>query len=115
MARYIAKNIVHAGLTDSCIIQISYAIGISKPLSVYVKTSKNSKINNSDIVDFINKNIDLTPKGIRNTLKLNNPIYKQTASFGHFGREFSKKDNMFLWEECNLENDLKKWFGVNNI
>ncbi len=115
IARYIAKNIVHAGLTDSCTIQISYAIGIAKPLSVYVKTAPNSKIHNAEIVDFINKNIDLTPKGIRNTLKLNNPIYKPTASFGHFGRNPSKEHNMFLWEECNLENTLKRWFGISQL
>ncbi len=112
IARYLAKNIVNAGLTDQCTIQISYAIGIAEPVSIYIKTGINSKVKDEDIISFINNSIDLTPKGIRNRLNLNNPIYKPTASFGHFGRDVSIEDHFFLWEECNLHDNLKKWFNL---
>lgn len=113
IARYLAKNIVNANIAQRCTIQLSYAIGVAKPISVYVNTHGTVKtgVNDFEISNFITKNIDLTPYGIRTRLKLNNPIYEQTASFGHFGREYSKEKHLFLWEECDLEEMLRKWFN----
>jgi S-adenosylmethionine synthetase len=113
IARYLAKNIVNAGIAQRCTIQLSYAIGIAKPISVYVNTHGTTKghVSDFDLSNFINKNIDLTPYGIRTRLKLNNPIYEPTASFGHFGREFNKEKHLFLWEECDLKEVLQKWFN----
>lgn len=112
MARYLAKNIVNAEIAQKCIIQLSYAIGIAHPVSVYVNTygTAQGKISDNDISEFIAKNIDLTPYGIRTYLKLNNPIYEATASFGHFGRDFDKEKCLFMWEECNLKDAIQKWF-----
>ena len=76
-----------------------------------IKTNESSKVKSSDIIEFITQKIDLTPKGIRNRLKMNNPIYKPTASFGHFGREPLPENNLFLWEETNLYTELKQ-FGL---
>jgi len=112
IARYLAKNIVNANLATRCTIQLSYAIGVSQPVSIYVNTHNTAVIKDSDISDFISKNINLTPKGIRQKLKLNNPIYKPTASFGHFGRDVNEQRNLFLWEKCDLFNDLKQWFNL---
>lgn len=112
IARYLAKNIVHAKLATHCTIQLSYAIGIAQPVSIYIKTNESSKVKSSDIIEFITQKIDLTPKGIRNRLKMNNPIYKPTASFGHFGREPLPENNLFLWEETNLYTELKQWFNI---
>lgn len=113
MARYLAKNIVSAGIAKKCIIQLSYAIGVTYPISVYVNTynTARSGISDSDISAFITKKMDLTPYGIRTYLKLNNPIYENTASFGHFGREYNKEKYFFLWEECNLKDTLQQWFN----
>ncbi len=112
IARYLAKNIVHAKLAQHCTIQLSYAIGVAQPVSIYIKTDNSSQVKNSDLIEFITKNIDLTPKGIRHRLKMNNPIYKPTASFGHFGREPLPLSNFFLWEETNLHDNLKQWFNL---
>lgn len=112
IARYIAKNVVNAKLATKCTIQLSYAIGIAKPVSVYVNTHQTNVVDENAISDFIEKNIDLTPKGIRTELKLNNPIYVPTASYGHFGREVNKEKNLFLWEDCSLESKIKKWFNL---
>ena len=112
IARYLAKNIVHAKLATHCTIQLSYAIGVAQPVSIYIKTNESAKVKSSDIIEFISQKIDLTPKGIRNRLKMNNPIYKPTASFGHFGRESVPESNLFLWEETNLYTDLKQWFNL---
>ncbi len=112
IARYLAKNIVHANLATRCTIQLSYAIGIAQPVSIYVNTHNTAIVKDSDISDFISKNINLTPKGIRQKLKLNSPIYKPTASFGHFGRDTDEQKNLFLWEKCDLLNDLKQWFNL---
>lgn len=87
MARYIAKNIVANGFADKCEIQFSYAIGVAKPISVYVDTFGTGKIAEKEIVEKINKNFDLTPRGIIKTLNLREPIYKQTTNYGHFGKE----------------------------
>ncbi len=112
IARYLAKNIVHSELATRCTIQLSYAIGVAHPVSIYTNTDDNSKVKNADIIDFITQKIDLTPRGIRNRLKMNNPIYTPTASFGHFGRDAVPQSNLFLWEETNLYNDLKQWFNL---
>jgi S-adenosylmethionine synthetase len=112
IARYLAKNIVNANLATRCTIQLSYAIGVAQPVSIYVNTHNTSVVQDSDISDFISKNINITPKGIRQKLKLNNPIYQPTASFGHFGRDTNEQKNLFLWEKCDLLNDLKQWFNL---
>jgi S-adenosylmethionine synthetase len=104
-ARYIAKNIVHAGLSKRCLIQISYAIGISKPLSLYVKLGDDAKISEDKLINVINKIIDLSPKGIRNHLQLNKPIYSKTSTYGHFGRT-PEEDGSFSWEKTDLTQDI---------
>ena len=85
VSRYLAKNIVASGLTNKCLIQLSYAIGVSQPLSIYLNLFKKDDNLEKELISIIRKNIDLSPKGIRKLLKLNNPIFKQTASYGHFG------------------------------
>ena len=101
MARYLAKNIVASGLAKRCLIQLSYAIGITHPLSVYVNTFGSGLEKDEKIASFIAKEIDLSPKGIRNHLKLNKPIYLPTASYGHFGRKPEEKGS-FSWEKTDL-------------
>lgn len=108
MARYLAKNIVFAGLAEKCTIQISYAIGVSKPLSLYIDTYQNDKIEEK-LVKIINELVDLSPRGIRNHLQLNRPIYKRTASYGHFGRK-PESDGGFSWEKTDLAEKLKTFF-----
>jgi len=95
MARYIAKNIVAAGLADKCEIQIAYAIGVARPVSVMVNTFDTEKIPQQKILELINKNFDLRPGAIIKELDLRRPIYKKTAAYGHFGRN----DNDFTWEK----------------
>lgn len=107
MARYLAKNIVASKLAEKCTIQISYAIGISKPLSLYVNTH-DTGVNSEDLVKIINELVDLSPRGIRNHLNLNRPIYKKTASYGHFGRS-PEIDGSFSWENTDLILKLKKY------
>ncbi len=97
MARYIAKNIVASGIAKKCQIQISYAIGVAKPTSVYVDTFGTGKVSDDKILDAILANFDLTPRGIITTLDLKRPIYKQTASYGHFGRN----DIDLPWEKLD--------------
>ncbi len=104
MARYIAKNIVAAGLADQCQVQISYAIGVAKPISVLVDTYGTGKIPDEQILELVQKNFDMTPYGIITTLNLRRPIYKKTAAFGHFGRD----DVEFPWERCDKAEILKK-------
>ena len=104
MARYIAKNIVAAGLADQCLVQISYAIGVAKPISVLVDTNGTGKIPDEHILEVVNKNFDMTPYGIITTLNLRRPIYKKTAAFGHFGRD----DVEFPWERTDKADILKK-------
>ena len=101
MARYIAKNIVAAGLADKCLIQLSYAIGVAHPLSVYVNTSETGKIPDEQLTRLIEKEIDLTPKGMREALNLNKPIFLPTAAYGHFGRT-PQPDGTFSWEKTDL-------------
>jgi len=103
MARYVAKNIVAAGLADKCELQVAYAIGCSEPVSVFVETFGTNKIPENKIIDAILENFDLTPEGIIKTLDLKRPIYKATAAYGHFGRD------EFPWEKLNKVEDLKKY------
>lgn len=109
MARYLAKNIVAAGLAKKSTIQISYAIGISKPLSLYVD-NHDSGVEGERLVKAINELVDLSPRGIRTHLGLNKPIYKRTATYGHFGRE-PEADGGFSWEKTDLVEKLKKLVG----
>ncbi|MDR2699524.1 MAG: methionine adenosyltransferase [Nitrososphaerota archaeon] len=104
MARYIAKNIVAAGLADQCQVQISYAIGVAQPISVLVNTFETGKIPDSQILDLVLKNFDMRPRAIIDQLSLQRPIYKKTASFGHFGRD----DVDFPWEKCDKAVSLSK-------
>jgi S-adenosylmethionine synthetase len=104
MARYIAKNVVAAGLADQCEVQISYAIGVAKPISVLVNTNGTGKIPDEQILECVQKNFDMTPYGIITTLNLRRPIYKKTAAFGHFGRD----DVQFPWECTDKAEILKK-------
>ena len=99
-ARYIAKNIVASKITDRCLIQLAYAIGISKPLSIYVNLFDNDLEKNEYVVGKIKENFDLSPRGIREMLKLNRPIYEKTAAYGHFGRS-PEKDGSFSWENTD--------------
>jgi S-adenosylmethionine synthetase len=104
MARYIAKNIVAAGLADKCEIQISYAIGIAHPISVFVNTFGTGKLPDEEILVLVQKNFDLRPKAIIDHLRLLRPIYRKTAVFGHFGRD----DPDFTWERTDKAEELKK-------
>jgi S-adenosylmethionine synthetase len=104
MARYIAKNIVAAGLADRCEIQISYAIGVAQPVSVMVNTFGTGKIHDEEILELIMKHFDLKPKAIIDNLDLRRPIYRKTAVFGHFGRE----DPDFRWERTDKAEALKR-------
>jgi len=108
-ARYLAKNIVASDLADECIIQLSYAIGVSKPISVYVNTKDTNKVDEEKIEKILPELLDLSPRGIREHLKLSNPIYQPTASYGHFGREVDTKD-YFTWEKTDLIDQLKSVF-----
>ena len=110
ISRYLAKNIVAAGISDKCTIQLSYAIGLSKPLSIYADLGDKGSISEDSLVKFLSDLVDLTPRGIRERLGLNKPIYKKTASYGHFGRE-PDQDGGFGWEKLDLvdalSNELK--------
>ncbi len=99
-ARYIAKNVVASKIADKCLIQLAYAIGVSKPLSIYVNLFDNDLDKNKFVEDKIKENFDLSPKGIREMLALNKPIYEKTSAYGHFGRE-PDKEGAFSWENTN--------------
>ena len=86
-ARWVAKNVVAAGLAEKCVIQLSYAIGVAKPLSVYVDTSGTAKVDEDKLADAIQEVVDLSPRGIREGLQLSRPIYARSAAYGHFGRD----------------------------
>jgi S-adenosylmethionine synthetase len=109
MARYIAKNIVAADLADVCEIQLSYAIGYSKPISVCVDCQGTSKIDEDDLVELINTHFDLTPSGIIETLGLLSPIYGSTACHGHFGRTPDADGaGTFSWEKTDRAATLRQ-------
>ncbi|MEM7321187.1 MAG: methionine adenosyltransferase domain-containing protein, partial [Pseudomonadota bacterium] len=106
-ARYLAKNVVAAGLAERCLIQLSYAIGVSKPLSIYADTFGTSDVRPADIERAVEQVMDLTPRGIREHLEMNKPIYQRTAAYGHFGRE-PDADGGFSWERTDLVDALKQ-------
>ncbi len=108
-ARYLAKNVVAAGLADKCVIQLAYAIGVSKPLSIYIDTFGTGKVDEAKLITTLCDLVDLSPRGIREHLKLNRPIYARTAAYGHFGRK-PDADGGFSWENIDLVNALKKAF-----
>lgn len=105
MARYVAKNMVVAGFADRMQIQLSYAIGVAKPISICIDTFNTSKYTEKELIDIVNANFDLTPKGIISTLDLRRPIYRQTATYGHFGRN----DLDLPWEKLDKVETLKKY------
>lgn len=104
-ARHIAKNVVKAGLAKECLVQLAYAIGVAQPVSILVDTKGTGKLNDKAIADMIAKEVDLTPKGIINRLKLRRPIYRKTTAYGHFGRN----DKDFTWEQFDLVPLFKKY------
>ena len=105
--RYLAKNVVAAGLAKRCTLQLSYAIGVSKPLSIYVDTHGTGEASDAEIETALADVMDLTPRGIREHLALNKPIYSRTSAYGHFGRE-PEADGSFSWEKTDLVDALKK-------
>ena len=107
ISRYLAKNIVAAGISDKCVIQLAYAIGVSQPLSIYIDLFNGDQKLSEKIESVLRKEINLSPRGIREMLKLNNPIYKPTAAYGHFGRE-PGSDGTFSWEKTDLTDLFKK-------
>ncbi|HBC06418.1 MAG TPA: methionine adenosyltransferase, partial [Rhodospirillaceae bacterium] len=111
MARYVAKNIVAAGLADKCVIQLAYAIGVSKPLSVYVDTQGTGRVAEEQISAKLQEMVNLSPRGIREHLELNKPIYARTSAYGHFGRK-PDADGGFSWEKTDLVDGLKAAFGA---
>ncbi|MAQ71151.1 MAG: methionine adenosyltransferase [Alphaproteobacteria bacterium] len=109
-ARYVAKNVVAAGYADRCTIQLSYAIGVSRPISLYVNTYGTGKVDEEKISEAIRSVIDLSPRGIRTHLQLNKPIYTRTSAYGHFGRK-PEEDGGFSWEKIDLVDELKSKLG----
>ena len=107
-ARYVAKNVVAAGLADACEVQLSYAIGVAKPMSVLILTENTAKIPESKIEELVEKHFDLTPKGIIDGLQLRRPIYQATARHGHFGRS----EDSFSWEKTDKADILRKEAGL---
>ena len=106
-SRYLAKNIVASGMADKCTVQLSYAIGVAKPLSIYCDTFGTGQVDDAMIEKAIDSVMDLTPRGIRSHLGLNKPIYERTAAYGHFGRA-PEADGGFSWEKTDLVEALKK-------
>ncbi|HSS19356.1 MAG TPA: methionine adenosyltransferase [Pyrinomonadaceae bacterium] len=108
MARYVAKNIVAAGLADRCLVQLAYAIGVADPVSVMVDTKGTSRVSENALANLVREHFQLTPRGIMEELDLRRPIYKATASYGHFGRE----ENGFTWEKTDKAEALRNAAGV---
>jgi S-adenosylmethionine synthetase len=108
-ARYLAKNVVAAGLAERCTIQLSYAIGVAKPLSVYIDTSGTGKVDEDKLSSVLQELMDLSPRGIRTHLSLNRPIYARTSAYGHFGRP-PESDGGFSWERLDLVDALRRAF-----
>ncbi len=109
-ARYVAKNVVAAGLAERCVIQLAYAIGVAKPLSVYVDTYGTGQVDEDRLSEVLQEMVDLSPRGIRERLKLNRPIYARTSAYGHFGRE-PDPDGGFSWERTDLVDSLNNAFA----
>ncbi len=110
-ARYLAKNVVAAGLAERCTLQLSYAIGVSKPLSLYVDTHGTGQVDEDRLASTLQEFLDLSPRGIREHLGLNKPIYARTAAYGHFGRP-TEPDGGFSWERLDLVEPLKSAFSA---
>ena len=108
MARYVAKNIVAAGLADRCLVQLAYAIGVADPVSVSVDTHGTGRLSESHLAKLVRDNFELTPRGIMEELNLRRPIYKATAAYGHFGRE----ENGFSWERTDKAESLRNAAGI---
>ena len=108
MARYVAKNIVAAGLADRCLVQLAYAIGVADPVSVLVDTHGTGRLSESQLAKLVRDNFELTPRGIIEELNLRRPIYKATAAYGHFGRE----ENGFTWEKADKAEALRNAAGI---
>jgi S-adenosylmethionine synthetase len=108
MARYIAKNIVAAGLSERCLVQLAYAIGVAEPVSVLIDTGNTGRVEEDVLVRLVREHFSLTPKGIIDTLKLRRPIYRATAAYGHFGRQ----DDGFTWEQTDRAADLRAAAGI---
>ena len=106
MARFIAKNVVAAKISKKCLIQLSYAIGVSDPISIYVETDLESKADNQKLIQIIKENFDLSPLGIKKFLHLDHPIYQPTSAYGHFGRNFDETKGYFSWENLNMAEKL---------
>lgn len=118
-ARHIAKNLVAAGVADQILVQVAYAIGVARPVSLYISAvNRHVPYSDSEIARMVAKTIDLTPAGIISRLKLRNPIYEPTASYGHFGRiptnvkRFGKEVELFTWEKLDLVDSFKKLFEI---
>ncbi len=111
MARYLAKNVVAAGIAERCTIQVAYAIGVSEPLALFVSTHDTAHVDDEKLPEILRELADLSPRGIRETLQLNRPIYKKTSSFGHFGRD-PESDGHFSWERLDLVADLKRHYKL---
>jgi S-adenosylmethionine synthetase len=108
MARYIAKNIVAAGLADRCMVQLAYAIGVADPVSVYVNTEGTGRVSDGALSKLVRDNFELTPRGIIESLNLRRPIYKATAAYGHFGRS----EDGFSWEKTDKSEALRAGAGI---
>ena len=110
VSRYMAKNVVAAGYADRCVIQLAYAIGVSRPISLYVDTYDSGRVDEDLLSKTLHDLIDLSPRGIRRHLNLNRPIYERTAAYGHFGRA-PEDDGGFSWERLDLIDGLKAALG----
>ena len=106
-SRYLAKNVVASKIANKCLIQLAYAIGVSKPLSIYVDLFDNDEEKNMHVEKLIKENFDLSPRGIREMLGLNKPIYEKTAAYGHFGR-IPENDGSFSWEKTDKSGVFSK-------
>ena len=109
-ARYLAKNVVAAGLADRCTLQLAYAIGVAKPLSIYADLHGTGVVDEGKLESVLMDAMSLTPRGIREHLQLNKPIYARTSAFGHFGRQ-PDADGGFSWEKTDLVEKLKTFFS----
>jgi S-adenosylmethionine synthetase len=110
-ARYLAKNVVAAGLADKCLIQLAYAIGVPEPIAVYVHTYGTGRVDEDKLGEVLRQMVRLTPRGIREQLDLLRPIYARTAAYGHFGRP-PEADGAFSWERTDLADELARHFGA---
>ena len=110
--RYLAKNVVASGLADRCTIQVSYAIGVSKPLSVYFDLHSTGRdVDEAKLAQVVNEIVNLSPRGIREHLRMNRPIYAVTSAYGHFGRTPDAAADTFTWERTDIADELKRAFG----